>query len=150
VLFSFSFFTSCFLQPSKKEITMSQDAMKKHGMFSWNELMTNDVEAAKQFYGELLGWSLQPFEGGDMEYTIAKVGDKEVAGIMALPPESGGMPTAWGSYVTVDDVDARTARAESLGGKVCVPPRDIPNVGRFSVIGDPQGIMLGLISYHDK
>lgn len=129
---------------------MSQEAMKKHGAFSWNELMTTDVEAAKHFYGELLGWKLQPFDGGEMEYTIAKVGGQEVAGIMAMPPEDEGMPAAWGSYVTVDDVDKRTARVASLGGKVCVPPRDIPNVGRFSVIGDPQGIMLGLISYFDN
>ena len=128
----------------------NEEAMKKHGVFSWNELMTTDVKSAQAFYGELLGWSLTPFEGGEMEYTIVKAGDRDVAGIMAIPPDSDGMPAAWGSYVTVDDVDARTARAEALGGKVCVPPRDIPNVGRFSVIGDPQGIMLGLISYFNK
>lgn len=129
---------------------MSQEAMKQHGAFSWNELMTTDVNAAQAFYGELLGWTLQPFEGGEMDYTLAKIGDSEVAGMMTMPPEAEGMPPAWSSYVTVDDVDARTARAESLGGKVCVPPRDIPNVGRFSVISDLQGAMLGLITYVDK
>jgi predicted enzyme related to lactoylglutathione lyase len=130
--------------------TTNQDATKIHGVFSWNELMTTDVKSAQAFYGELLGWSFTPFAGGEMEYTIAKAGDRDVAGIMAVPPGSESMPAIWGSYVTVDDVDARTARAEELGVKVCVPPRDIPNVGRFSVIGDPQGIMLGLISYFNK
>lgn len=130
--------------------TTNQDATKMHGVFSWNELMTTDVKSAQAFYGELLGWSFTPFAGGEMEYTIAKAGDRDVAGIMAVPPGSESMPAIWGSYVTVDDVDARTARAEKLGGKVCVPPQDIPNVGRFSVIGDPQGIMLGLISYFNK
>ncbi len=126
---------------------MSQEAMKQHGAFSWNELVTTDVAAAKAFYGELLDWTWQDIQAGEMDYTMAKVGDREVAGMMAMPAEAQGMPPAWGSYVTVDDVDARVARAESLGGKIRVPPQDIPDVGRFAVITDPQGAMLALITY---
>lgn len=129
---------------------MSQEAMKQHGVFSWNELMTTDVTAAKAFYGELLDWSWQDIEGAEMDYSMAKVGDREVAGMMTMPAKAQGMSPAWGSYVTVDDVDARVARAESLGGKICVPPRDIPDVGRFSIIADPQGAMLALITYLNK
>lgn len=129
---------------------MGQEAMKQHGAFSWNELMTTDVSAAQAFYGELLGWTLETSKYNGMDYTIAKTGDREVSGMMTMPPEADGMPPAWSSYVTVDDVDARTARAESLGGKVCVPPRDIPDVGRFSVISDTQGATLGLITWLDK
>lgn len=129
---------------------MSQNAMKQHGVFSWNELMTTDIEAAKVFYAELLNWTLEKFEGGDVDYTMAKMGDQEVAGMMALPPEAKEMPPAWGAYITVDDVDGRAARAESLGGKICVPPRDIPGVGRFTVIADPQGAVLSMITYFDQ
>jgi predicted enzyme related to lactoylglutathione lyase len=117
------------------------------GAFSWNELMTTDVSGAKRFYGELLGWSMQDISAGGMGYTLAKTKDKEVAGIMAIPAEAAGMPPRWGAYVTVEDVDALLPRVEALGGKVCVPPHDIPDVGRFAVIQDPQGATISLIRY---
>ena len=60
------------------------------------------------------------------------------------------MPPAWGPYVTVDDVDAIAEQAEKLGGKVCIPPRDIPSVGRFTVIADPQGAVISAITYVKK
>ena len=126
---------------------MSLQSMKQHGVFSWNELVTSDVPAAKAFYREALGWELRDLHNGGMDYTIASQGEREVAGIMTLPKDAPGMPPAWGSYVTVDNVDARAARIEQLGGKVLVAPRDIPTVGRFAVIADPQGAMLALISY---
>lgn len=126
---------------------MSQDAMKQHGAFSWNELMTNDVQGAKTFYAELLGWTLQDYKPGEMDYTMVKAGDTEVGGIMTIPEQAKGMPPAWGAYVTVDDVDATAARVEQLGGKVLVPATNIPDVGRFVVIQDPQGATLALITY---
>jgi len=131
---------------------MSQDAMKQHGAFSWNELSTPDVEAAKGFYGELLGWQFQDIESCDMNYSMIKAGDKEVGGMMVTPPEAkaNGKPATWGAYVTVDDVDAQVARVEQLGGKVCQPAEDIPDVGRFAVIQDPQGATLALITYFNK
>lgn len=127
---------------------MDKEAMKKHGVFSWNELMTTDVKAAKTFYGELLGWSLQDIQAGGMDYTMVKVGEREIGGVMAIPPEAKGMPPTWGAYVTVDNVDALIPRVQKLGGKICVPPHDIPGVGRFMVIQDPQGATLSLITYN--
>ncbi len=124
-----------------------EDVMKQHGAFSWNELMTTDVAGAKAFYGELFGWVLRDEQTPEMVYTMAKVGDKDVAGMMAIPPEAEGMPPTWGAYVTVDDVDQQIKRVESLGGSVVMPPRDIPDVGRFAVISDPQGAMLTMITY---
>ncbi|MEK6663089.1 MAG: VOC family protein [Pseudomonadota bacterium] len=126
---------------------MSDTAMKQAGAFSWNELMTTDVKGAKAFYGELLGWGMQDINPGGMDYTLVKLGEKEIGGIMAIPDQAAGMPPAWGAYVTVNNVDALLGRVEKLGGKVCVPPQDIPDVGRFAVIQDPQGAMLSLISY---
>lgn len=126
------------------------DPMKQHGAFSWNELMTTDVSAAKAFYGKLFGWALEDMEVCDMSYTVVKAGDKEVAGIMGMPPEAGDMPPTWGAYVTVDDVEASAKEAEALGGKIVLAPRDIPDVGRFCVICDPQGAALSLITYFNK
>jgi hypothetical protein len=129
---------------------MSLQTMKQHGVFSWNELVTTDVPAAKKFYREALGWELNDIKNGDMGYTLARMGNQEVAGMMTMPQDARGMPPAWGSYVTVDDVDARVARVTALGGKLCVAPRDIPNVGRFAVIADPQGALLAMITYFQK
>lgn len=123
---------------------------KQHGIFSWNELMTTDVDAAKAFYREALGWQLQHLNNAGMPYTIAKQGDREVAGIVAICDDAEGMAPCWGSYVTVDDVDKRVARAQSLGAKLFYGPMDIPNVGRIAVISDPQGAMLTMITYFNK
>jgi len=126
---------------------MDKQAMMQHGAFSWNELMTTDVPAAKAFYGELFGWEIRDEQTPEMTYTMLKAGDQDVGGMMAMPADAQGAPPAWGSYVTVDDVDKQAIRAEQLGGKLLIPPRDIPEVGRFAVISDPQGAMLTLITY---
>ncbi len=123
------------------------DTTKQHGAFSWSELMTTDVDAAKTFYGELFGWTMETSPSNDVDYTMAKLNGKETAGLMAIPPEAGAMPPMWGAYVTVDDVDASAKQAEALSGKIMVAPRDIPNVGRFCVICDPQGAALSMITY---
>lgn len=126
---------------------MSETALKPVGAFSWNELMTTDVDAAKVFYGDLFGWKMQKFDAGDMEYTMVTSGDQEIAGMMAIPDEAAGMPPSWGAYITVADVDAMLPRVTKLGGTIAVPPHDIPDVGRFAVIQDPQGAMLSIITY---
>jgi len=126
---------------------MSMETMKQHGAFSWNELLTRDVAGAKAFYGELLGWTLKDDNSHGMEYTIATAGEMMVGGIMAIPAQAKGMPSAWGAYITVDNVDALIPRVEKLGGKIVVPPMDIPDLGRFVVIRDPQGAMVSLITY---
>ena len=125
---------------------MSETAMKQAGEFCWNELMTSDVQAAKTFYGALLGWEMQDVSSTGTAYTLLKLGDKEIGGIMAIPDQAPRPPPAWGAYVTVNDVDALLVRVEKLGGKICLPPQDIPDVGRFAVIQDPQGAMLSLIT----
>ena len=112
------------------------------------EIPYDDEQCAHAFYHTAFGWKMTSFPG--MAYTIAKKGTREVAGIMAMPGDTQGMAPSWGSYVTVDDVDARVARVQSLGGKLCVGPQDIPNVGRFAVIADPQGAMLAMITYFNK
>ena len=130
------------------------DRYKQQGAFSWNELMTTDVEAAKQFYTKLLGWTTEdmPIEGQmeGMTYTVVKAGDEEVGGIMPLPPQAQGTPPNWGAYVTVDDVDATAKLAQELGAKTIVPLTDIPDVGRFYMFQDRQGAVLSVITYVEK
>lgn len=126
---------------------MDQQAMKQHGAFSWNELITSDVNAAKAFYGELFGWEMHDEQTPEMTYTIAKTGDNEVGGIMAIPAETEDSMPMWGPYITVDNVDEQIKQAEALGGRTLVEPRDIPDLGRFAVISDPQGAMLTIITY---
>jgi uncharacterized protein len=126
------------------------DPRNKHGSFSWNELLTTDPKGAEAFYSQLFGWTTQEWPMKDFTYTIVKAGDTDVGGIMPIPSDAQGMPPTWGAYVTVDDVDAAAALSEKLGGKICVPPTDIPTVGRFTVIQDPQGAMISAISYEKK
>ena len=75
------------------------------------------------------------------------MGEEGLGGIRSIPPQAEGTPPNWGVYVTVDDVDATAGKAEELGGKILVPPTDIPNVGRFSVLQDPQGAVISAITY---
>jgi predicted enzyme related to lactoylglutathione lyase len=126
------------------------DRYKQHGAFSWNELMTTDPDAAKEFYGKLFNWEFQdmPMEG--MIYSVTKAGGEEMGGIMSIPPEMQGTAPNWGMYVTVDNADETALLAEKLGGKIICASRDIPDVGRFAVIQDPQGAMICVITYSMK
>jgi uncharacterized protein len=120
---------------------------KLHGAFSWCELLTTDVPEAKRFYSKLFGWTLEPAPMPGMEYTLVKYGGEQMGGIMSMPPGCEGMPPSWGVYVTVADVDATAKLAVEMGGKVLVPPQDIPQVGRFCVLQDPQGATINAITY---
>ena len=119
----------------------------KHGQFNWCELLTTDVAAAKAFYTKLFGWETEDMSMPGMDYTVVKAGGEGIGGIMKIPEGAKGMPPQWGAYVTVDDVDKTAEMAGKLGGKVHVPPTDIPTVGRFCVIVDPQGAAINAITY---
>jgi predicted enzyme related to lactoylglutathione lyase len=118
--------------------------VNEHGALSWNELNTPDVAQAKAFYGPLLGWRFVDMAMG-FDYTIIKVGERDNGGVMPMTgPEWKGVPPHWMTYFAVDDCDAMAERVEATGGKVCVPPTDIPP-GRFAVVNDPQGGMFTVI-----
>ena len=126
------------------------EKLLKHGRFSWNELMTTDVEGARDFYTKLFGWQYETFNMNDMPYHVIRSGEEETGGIMSMPPQAEGHPPMWGIYVTVDDVDASVKLTEELGGKVHLPPTDIPEVGRFAILQDPQGAFISIITYEQK
>jgi hypothetical protein len=121
------------------------DVFQTHGRFSWTELMTGDVAAARAFYGDVLGWSFEEMPMDGMTYCLIKVGDQNIGGVMTSPTPAA--PPLWVSYVTVDDVDARAARVAGAGGTVLMPPSDIPGVGRSALIRDPQGAVIHLMTY---
>lgn len=112
------------------------------GTFSWVELNTTDVAAAKQFYGALFGW--QPHDmpaGPDMTYTMLKLSDLEIGAMCDIPPDQrkhGVMPH-WMSYVTVENADQSAARAKELGAHLLMEPFEVMDVGRMAVLADPQG-----------
>jgi predicted enzyme related to lactoylglutathione lyase len=126
-------------------------ATQTQGMFSWNELRTTDPKGARKFYGELLGWQFREMPMPDGEYAVAtlEAGGDGLGGITSIPAGAPATPF-WGAYLTVDDVDASAAKAAKLGGKLLMPPRDVPTVGRFCVIQDPQGAMVALMTYEKK
>ena len=123
------------------------EKLKRHGSISWSELMTSDVAGAKKFYSELFGWKFEDMPMENMDYTVVSVNDDEVAGMMPFPPDSPPMPPNWGLYITVDDVDATAEQASGMGAKIVMPPQDIPEVGRFCVMQDPQGAFISIITY---
>jgi uncharacterized protein len=104
------------------------------------ELNTTDVKKAKEFYGKLFDWKLEDMPGG--EYTMIGVGEGTGGGIMKNPIP--GAPSFWLSYVLVDDIQAATKRAKSLGGTVMKDVTPVSNFGEFSVITDPTGAHFAL------
>ena len=120
--------------------------------FVWYELMTSDAAAAEKFYKTVVGWKTQDMSQGDMKYTGLLAGDAPVAGLMTLPKEAcaAGAKPGWIGYIGVDDVDATAGRVTKAGGRIHVPPTDIPNVGRFSVVADPQGAVFAVIKMNPR
>lgn len=113
--------------------------------FVWHEVNTRQPEAAAKFYSELFGWSTSSMDMGGRQYTMFNKGGRPIGGVMPMigpewPPE---LRPHWMTYVGVDDVDATCQRAVMLGGRVCVPPTDIP-VGRFAVLDDPTGATIAV------
>lgn len=128
------------------------------GQFVWHEHLTKDTKAAIDFYTDVVGWKTQPFAEAGGEYVMWVGSQGPLGGVMRLPDEAAktGAPPSWMGHVQVDDVDATAALAKKLGGKVYKEPTDIPTVGRFSVIADPQGAVvsafkpMSTMSLHDN
>lgn len=111
--------------------------------FFWYELMTTDLDAAEAFYSAVLGWRTEPFDKapGSPRYIVVNASDRGVGGLMELPDEAAkmGVPTAWMGYFPTKDIDASVDALKTAGGAVHRPVDDIPGVGRFAVVADPQG-----------
>ncbi|MGD8453091.1 MAG: VOC family protein [Phycisphaerae bacterium] len=126
---------------------MAEEMQWQPGTFCWTELMTRDVEAAKKFYKELIGWKMTDQAVAGTPYTtFAPEGaERSVGGMMQMSgPQFEGLPPHWMPYIAVKDIDDCAKRCTALGGSIRVPPTDIPNVGRFCVIADPTGAVISL------
>jgi predicted enzyme related to lactoylglutathione lyase len=110
----------------------------------WNELSTEDLDAAKAFYARLLGWTFDDMQMPDGAYTIAKAGEEQTAGLMALPME--GMKSVWVPYFHVADIDATAAAVADAGGQAITPVTEVPNVGRMFWATDPSGATVAFMT----
>jgi predicted enzyme related to lactoylglutathione lyase len=121
--------------------------MTEHGHFHWNELVTRDVEKAKKFYGDTIGWTFDGMPMPDGTYWVAKMGDAFVGGLFPISgPQWEGVPEHWMSYLAVDDVDARVKKATAAGAKLMKPVFDIPGVGRIAILTEPGRAGVGWIT----
>jgi len=114
------------------------------GRFIWHELLTTDTAGAAAFYPRVVPWRTQP--SSMPGYTLWMAGQTQIGGLTALPQEAGGPPPHWLIYVGTPSVDASCLQAQSLGARVLKAPADIPNVGRFAVLSDPQGATFALFT----
>lgn len=107
------------------------------------ELNTTDVTKAKSFFGSLFDWKLEDIPMGPGEvYTMIGVGGGTAGGMMKHPVP--GAPSMWLAYVGVDDIQASTKKAKSLGATVMKDVTEVPGMGWLSIIQDPTGAVLGL------
>lgn len=122
------------------------DQRHRHGVFSGTQLLTTAPAEAAAFYRALLGWTTEVGELEGVEHHRMFNHGEAVASILGVPAEEGVDGTAhWHPQLAVDDVDSLVRLAEELGGRVVVPPGDIPELGRLAVIQDPGGAVLTLV-----
>lgn len=120
-------------------------AMTNTGRFVWYELLTSDPKGAMAFYTEVVGWKTQKWETG--EYTMWVGSQGPLGGVSTLPEAAKqmGAPPYWQANVEVANVDETVEKVKQLGGKV-YHVEDVPSVGRFAVIADPQGAVIAVFT----
>jgi uncharacterized protein len=111
------------------------------GEWIWYELMTSDPDAAASFYGTLVGWRVKDSGQAGMDYREWWMGDVPIGGLMKMP-DGAPMPSCWMGYVAVDDIHAGIEAVKETGGTVHMGPQEVPGVGQFAFVSDPQGAML--------
>ena len=113
----------------------------QQGDFIWYELLTSDADAAARFYDAVVGWKAGACMSADNGYRMLGIGGTDIAGLMPIPADAAGMRPTWLGYIAVENVDATVADIVRAGGAQHMPPTDIPGVGRFAMLTDPQGVM---------
>lgn len=120
---------------------MSQTKVSRVGEFCWVETATKDLQATATFYNQLFGWGRTDMDMPDGAYAFLGTEEMTAAGMFQLDQAmlDAGAGAHWMSYVEVENVEAAMAKAESLGGKVCMGPVPVSDFGRFSILSDPTG-----------
>ena len=116
------------------------------GSVIWNELVSTDVDACRDFYCQLFRWRAEIRDMGHVQYTVFRKADRGVAGMMAKAPEMGPVPSFWVVYFCTANVDAACDAATARGGRALMPPFDVKDIGRICWIQDPHGAMCAVIS----
>jgi len=131
-------------QPRKNQGTDADS--NAHGAPSWFQVMVRDGDRGQKFYTQLFGWKAQVFpeRGG---YVVFSLGDRQVAGMMQISEMTGPQEPHWSVWLSSDDVDETARRTTALGGKLCLEPHDIPDIGRFIAATSPQGVPFHAISW---
>jgi len=120
------------------------------GSVCWTELATTDAAAAETFYTALFAWKAKDSSIPGVAYTEFMIGERPVAGMRQMTEESGGAPPHWLIYFVVSDCGNAVMQAGELGGSVIKEPFDIPDVGRITVLADPQGAVFAIIALAEK
>lgn len=125
---------------------MSFSSQPLVGKVVWNDLITENVDAARRFYGELFGWTFEnTTRPGGRPYTLARSGKVYVAGLVQVDARPDGKRLSrWLPYVSVADVDSAVARATAAGAGIAVGARDV-SLGRVAAIVDPEGAVIGVV-----
>lgn len=118
---------------------------QKHGEFCWNELATNNIKAAKEFYSRSFGWTFSDHEMNDSTYSMIKSGNKDIAGMWQIPHDKEqDIPPHWLSYILVKNLDSSIETVKKHGATIKVPATNAGNFGKFAVIIDPTGAHIAL------
>jgi len=133
----------CIWQPNKG---MGIQVEGEHGSLCWADLNTPNPERAQRFYADVFGWKFTADTHGDPPsgYLHIQNGEEFIGGIPPLGPQSAHIPPHWMSYFMVTDCDATAAQAKQLGATFCLESMTLENVGRFSILKDPQGAVFAL------
>ena len=115
---------------------MSTPVATRVGRFVWHEQLSADPKQAQDFYTKLFGWEIDVWKPGELDYAMISTGGTSHGGFYQAPE---GVPPHWMGHVQVENVDATVEQAKAAGGSVMHGPMDIPEVGRFAVVSDPQG-----------
>ena len=120
--------------------------MAEQSPFIWHELVTPDQKRSGTFFCQLFRWTSKEVDAGPFGiYTLFQKNGKDVAGMMNPTPDTPGKGPFWHSYIAVEDIEECAKRAPSLGGRVVVPPHDVPDVGRVCIVADPTGAIAHLM-----
>ena len=143
-----------FQDPSKALLSVWQagthhgfgHAEPRAGTVCWNELASHNIDLCGSFYAKLFAWSPKVQDMGGSTYTIFKSGEDMRAGMMAMDGDDyKDIPSHWNLYFMVEDCLRSVAKARELGATVRVPPTQIPNMGRFSIMSDPTGAVFSVV-----
>ncbi len=126
--------------PKKGDLHMPNVTSHRPGAFCWIELTAADAAGARSFYTQLFDWTVNEIPMGEMgSYYIFQKNGADTGAMYQRMPDMANVPPFWMSYIRVDDADASTEKAKSLGATIYNGPMDVPGQGRMTVLADPQG-----------